>query len=189
MNGRALIGITSPLLGQSLGVAGLLYRSFGSSELVAVDMQAVSNAPVFEPYSRRMSWEDWQNTNSDAVLLPTGSQATQSILEHGDVQIGEIVMSQSSLSFFDKQWSIEMAAQAAVPVPVTWVSIDEVIYPAFYKQAKESGGGARGMACGVGDLPVAGSTDLIFQEYVDSPGTYGVGFLAERGRVLATLVH
>lgn len=121
-------------------------------------------------------------------LIPTGSRSTALLLERGDIRLGDVTMSRDALNFYDKQWSIDAALAAGVPAPETWYSAEAIeAFPVFFKSATE-GGGRRGISRQRADLP-ADLDELIFQEYIDSPGTYGVAIVAMGGELLAAHVH
>lgn len=126
----------------------------------------------------------------EACIVPTGAHSTAQMLRHRDVTIGKITMRQASLDVYQKPWMIEMAAAAGVPVPNTHLTLGpEVSFPLFYKQREERGGGVRGVARQVSEVPTEGREELIYQEYIASQGTYGVGFIADSGELLTTFTH
>lgn len=127
---------------------------------------------------------EWENL---AGVIPTGSRSTSALLEQSDLHLGDVVMRREMLRFYDKPWSLNLAAAAAVPVPTTWLDpLEDIRFPVFYK-SREEGGGMRGLARTRDELPIA--RGLIFQEYIPTPGTYGVGFVARQGELLLHHSH
>lgn len=122
--------------------------------------------------------------------IPTTARATELLLQNGQVVIGDIIMSQESLKVYDKAWILMKAEEANIPIPRTWYRVEDIAsFPIFYKQNTEVGQGIRGYAAGFDDIPKDQMQSLLFQEYIDSPGTYGVGFLAKDGDILAFETH
>ena len=126
----------------------------------------------------------------DGTLIPTGAASTKFYLERNDVILGNITLTQNALKVFDKPWLLDKADAIGVPIPTTWGNINSIsIYPVFYKQRFEKGGGVRGIAYTQKEIPKAHYSDLIFQELIISSGTYGVSFLAESGKILCSHSH
>lgn len=120
-------------------------------------------------------------------VIPTGGRSTAARLEDNDVSLGGATLTRAALRFFDKPWSLALAAEAGVPVPTTWQDAPHKReFPIFYKSATE-GGGIRGLARTFDELPDIDG--LIYQEYITSAGTYGVGFLAQSGKILTANLH
>jgi hypothetical protein len=135
---------------------------------------------------------DLEPTKSGDIVVPTGAADTEWFLGHADCRVGEIVHSRASLRVFDKRWLLAEAARAHIPIPVTWTSADDIgvdDFPVFYKDSYERESGIRGLARQARDLPILPAGQLIFQECIVSPGTYGVGFLARDGEVLVSYSH
>jgi len=126
----------------------------------------------------------------DKLLIPTGARSTQYFLERQDTRIGAVTLTTNALKVYDKPWILDQATSCSIPVPKTWLTVNEIeAFPVFYKQRHEEGGGTRGLAKAIEDIPIDNRQNLIFQEYIDSPGTYGVGFLAEKGEIIAISTH
>lgn len=137
-----------------------------------------------------MSFRELDKLPLEAMVLPTGAKSTQFLLEKGDVTCGSVVLTREALRVFDKPWMLAQATACQVPVPVTWLKAGEIQhYPTFFKEQRERGGGRRGIARQPTELPASGQDELIYQEYIDSPGTYGVGFIARQGEILTSHTH
>lgn len=124
--------------------------------------------------------------------VPFGARSTQTLLEAGDVHLGDVVLTQSALLAYDKPRFLERAAALGIPTPETYPSLPSwpsERYPLFYKQRREQGGGARGLARSESDIPAAGREHLLYQEFINTPGTYGFAFLARGGEVLTFHTH
>lgn len=123
-------------------------------------------------------------------VLPTGVRSTVHILEQGSADLGVTTFGADCIATGDKTMMLELAEAVGVPAPRTWTdqggipsSVDRV----FYKESHEQGGGRRGILSASSDL--GDGQNLIFQEYIDSEGTFGVAFLAHKGRILEQRAH
>jgi len=126
------------------------------------------------------------------LVVPTGAQSTyQEITQKGTVQIGNIKYDKANLIVFDKVRTLEIVSGIGVPVPATYSDLGEVPeYPVFYKQDFERGGGARGILKDKTELSnISDKNGLIYQEFIDSPFTYGVAFLAHKGHMLTSFIQ
>lgn len=176
--------ILSPALDQSLAVAEFILRERAAERPIGVLLPGEGRPWRPHPFGGFVPIE--AVSAGEKKLIPTGSRATALLLEAGDIALGSVTMTQSALRFYDKQWSIATAVAAGLPVPETYVAREAIAYPVFYKSASE-GGGARGIARSVDKLPAA--PGLIYQEFIDSPGTYAVAFIAENGKMVVTHAH
>lgn len=123
-------------------------------------------------------------------VLPTGIRSTNHVLDRGSADLGVTTFSLDSLKTGDKAKMLELVKTVGVPTPRTWSdreAIPNSVDRVFYKESQEQGGGRRGILSAGSDL--GDGHNLIFQEYIDSEGTYGVAFLAHQGRVLEKQAH
>ena len=81
------------------------------------------------------------------IILPTGANSTHILLyKIIKIKVGNIEFDQNNLSLFNKIKTLNIINNMSIPVPITYVSINEITeYPIFYKQAFETGGGQRGI--------------------------------------------
>src|SRR5690606_6581935 len=109
----------------------------------------------------------------------------------GDIRLNHIKMAQRNLLVFDKIAFLEHCRNHNLPVPkqFDYKELTESSFPIFFKEKCEKGGGVRGRADSFNDLVKVPKEDLIFQELVDSPGTYGVAFLAKEGKMITSFSH
>lgn len=123
-------------------------------------------------------------------VLPMGAKSTFQIVskfktlkyEHG------IKFHKDNLIVFDKSKMLMIAESIGIPIPKTYFNKEDILsFPIFYKEDFENGGGIRGVANNIKDIP--SQKNLIFQEYITSPETYGVGFLAKDGKILTYTMH
>jgi hypothetical protein len=182
--------IHSPMEDQSLAISGLLRKYFPNVDIVGVIMDGEVFRGSGGCYSRIITAAENDILEPEGVQIPSAAISTKNMLEQGDVTLGSITMTQAALRVFDKPWMIAKAAEAGVPVPETWQRAEKLAtYPLFYKPRYEHGSGMRGIARTSQEVPKQWGDNLIFQELIDTPGTYGVGFLASKGRLLTTYTH
>lgn len=187
MTSSRTVAIFSPGLDQARAIGRLLGQADHAPSLKGVLMPGEAKPLLRHPFDEIIALGDVDPPELPG-FIPTGSQATAFLLERGDVRLGEVTMSQEALCFYDKNWSIDAALAAGVPAPETWKTVADIeAFPVFFKSATE-GGGQRGIAYSLEDIP-ADSSDLIFQEYIDSPGTYGVAIVAAEGTLRAKHTH
>ena len=112
----------------------------------------------------------------NGCYFPTGALSTKYLLENvGDITLGQITLTKDALRVFDKIWLLHFAKEINITVPRTSRLYSDIHqYPLFYKQSYECGGGVRGIAHSEQDLPLQ-NDQLIYQEFINGAGTYGVG--------------
>jgi len=187
-----VIYILSPGAEQSQALVRLLKQGGCSDTVVGVRLSGEPKLRSRGLFDKVITQDNLRPAMKGDVLVPTGARSTEWLLGGGDCSVGAIVHSRTSLKVFDKPWLLSQAVEIAIPVPVTWTSTDDFgisDFPVFYKEHYEKGGGLRGLAMNEQDLPSAPAGQLIFQEYIESRGTYGVGFLAKDGDVLVAYAH
>lgn len=180
----------SPASDQATAIARYVHRYKSSTPLVGVVMPGESQLRRCKYIAKTHKLNFQTLCELKGNFIPTGAVSTKYLLENiGDIRIGQVTLTKDALRVFDKMWLLRFAESIGLPVPFTTSSLDEIKkYPIFYKQNQEMGGGKRGVACFPLQVPQE-SADLIFQEYIDSVGTYGVGFIADKGVVQVSHVH
>ncbi|QSZ67883.1 hypothetical protein RJ40_10450 [Methanofollis aquaemaris] len=126
------------------------------------------------------------------LIIPTGAKSTfQEITQKGTINIGNIKYDKANLIVFDKVKTLEIVREIGIPIPDMYSDLDEVLeYPVFYKQDFERGGGARGILKDKSELRgVFNEKGQIYQEYINSPSTYGVAFLAHEGHMITSFIQ
>ncbi|NOZ54616.1 MAG: hypothetical protein GXP08_16025 [Gammaproteobacteria bacterium] len=126
------------------------------------------------------------------LVIPTGSRSTRQLLEQqAGVKLGDAYLDSKVLYVYDKIKMVELASQLKIPVPKTYRSREEIVtFPVFYKPSVEGGAAPRGVARCAAELPTMAHSDcLIYQEYIDTPGTYAMGFLANKGEVVTRTIQ
>ncbi len=123
-------------------------------------------------------------------VFPMGANSTYKIVNKYKKLYykNEILFSYENLIAYDKPKMLNIAKALDIPIPKTFYEKEEIInFPIFYKETFENGGGVRGVAKNINEIP--NYNNLIYQEYIDTPATYGVGFLAKNGEVVTYKQH
>ncbi len=179
--------ILSPGLDQSKAIAAILRRASPGLPVKGLIMPG-EGKPVFRSPFDEIGQFIASGDIDTSRMIPTGSASTAFLLNRGPVQLGSATMMPEALRFYDKAWSLDVASQAGVPIPQTWFDPEEVPdFPVFYKSTEE-GGGRRGLTRSADEIP-GNPAELIFQEFISGRGTYGVGFVADHGRLVAVHGH
>lgn len=176
---------------QAVSIAKMIKRGDPLRKLVGVLLRSEQNFNSVV-YDEILTVNSYAELPAHLTIIPTGASSTEALLVERDVILGHITMSRNVLAVYDKNKFLAICHQENLPIPITYSAVKDIpldAYPIFYKQAYEKGGGIRGIAYSVKDVPAHIEGTLIFQEYINSVGTYGVGFLADKGRVLVTHLH
>ncbi len=132
--------------------------------------------------------EDTNTDNPDQydIIIPSGADSTRNyILKYNSLTIGQITYIKDNLVAFDKIKSIELVKSVGVPVPATYLDKSQInFFPVFYKSLQEQGYAKRGIIRNELDLMQITDDDIFYQEFIWSKGTYSVGFLADRGKLI-----
>lgn len=187
--------ILQPYLDQSISIAKFLKKQSNDFFIIGGlygEEKHINSIPYFDKIDR-ISADTLLNYPKYDVILPTGANSTNTLLSQiKKIKIGNIEFDQNNLFVFDKIKMLNFVKGMGIPVPKTCFSINEITeYPIFYKQAIETGGGQRGIVRNKEELRALEFKDnfLIFQEYIDSPYTFGVGFLAEDGKLTTSFIQ
>jgi len=125
------------------------------------------------------------------VPLPTGAIGTRALLDSGNIALPSgVFLHTDALHCYDKLTMLDFVnRETGIATPRTWFDQTSISqYPIFHKPAKEGGSGPRGIATDATRLP-GPEHHLLYQEVIDHPHTFGVGFVAHEGRMLAKTMH
>jgi hypothetical protein len=186
-----LFFVFSPACDQSQAIAGFIRKYINDADIRGVLLPEEDNKFHDNRFDEVLPITEVRFENTTGVMIPTGALSTRFLLEQwDDIKVGLITLSRNSLQVYDKLFMISCAAKVGVPVPILRRTGGEgEIYPVFYKERYEIGGGIRGIARTRREIPEDKKERLIFQEFIDSRGTYGVSFLSDMGRLLTTHTH
>jgi hypothetical protein len=125
-------------------------------------------------------------------LVPTTHRTTTMALTMYEQHCARLGLSRTMLEVGDKRKMLALAERIGVPVPARY-SVEDLVsglvtFPVFYKEQHEQGGGRRGVARKAGDIPTNGD-DLLIEEFIETPGTYGLGFFAQNGVIHSSVAH
>jgi len=122
------------------------------------------------------------------IIVPSGADSTFNVVSKlGDIRIGQVVYTKDNLITFDKIKTLDLVKSVGVPIPASYLSKDEInFFPVFYKSLREEGYSKRGIVRNELDLEEVAADDIFYQEFIWSKGTYSVGFLADRGKLITT---
>ena len=181
-----------PSSDQVISIRRLLRENDPKLKLVAIMLPGERRHNGLGGYDQIVNISRYEEIPPFVNVVPGGASATEALLKFRDITIGKITMRRNALAVYDKPLFMQHCQHHNLPVPSTYGTLAEVPpenYPIFYKQKHEQGGGVRGVAHSPQDIPSEELESLIFQEYVVSKGTYGVGFIADNGVLKVALAH
>ncbi|MBM7231139.1 hypothetical protein JTP68_11575 [Dietzia cinnamea] len=185
--------LMDPFSDQALAVARNLRNSAGDIEVYAA---LETKASVFEKLILRISYGRAdclkELASEGCVVIPTTYKATETVFSSANTEMTLPRISSQMMDVADKIAMLQRARELGVPIPGQF-SISELknengSIPFFYKEKREQGGGRRGLAWSVADLP-GDTTGLLLEEFIDTPGTYGVAFYASDGKIVEHTCH
>jgi hypothetical protein len=186
--------ILQPYLDQSRAIAKFLKQYSHDYFIVgalAPDPSFITKIPFFDEL--RIVPLDYTVPEGEFdLILPTGAESTTTFVKmHDSFCIGTIPFHKENLRVCDKIPMLEIIRDMQIPVPETYRSADDIdAFPVFYKQKEETGRGPRGIVHNREELDtIIPDTSVFFQEFIDSPATYGVGFLARDGIMVTSFIQ
>lgn len=183
--------ILQPQSDQGISLARLIRSRRPTSKVVGITYQGqVLNCTSEYDSVREVC--DYKDIPQELRIIPTGAASTETLLAVRDITLGDVTLKRNALAAYDKKSFLALCERSALPIPRTYSSIEDVpnsAFPIFFKQAFEKGGGTRGIAYARDEVPAHADGTLIFQRFIDSQGTYGVGFIAQDGILLTTHTH
>ncbi|WP_168394054.1 hypothetical protein [Acinetobacter indicus] len=181
--------ILQPFHEQAIAIAKFIKEN-PKNRLIAVllDTEKYKNHTVYDEIT---VVEDYSKIPPKGFIVPTGAKSTEIMLSRGDMQLNDIKMIQKNLLVFDKIAFLNLCRKNNLPIPnqFEYWELKDLSFPIFFKEKNEKGGGLRGRANSFDDLIQVPLEDLIFQELIESPGTYGVAFLAKEGKMISSFSH
>lgn len=181
-----------PLADQAITIARLLKETKSNVALIAVPLHYEGGYYLRRIYDGHIAVSGYGEIPHGVYVIPCGARSTEALLRRGDIRLYNIVMSRHVLKVFDKSWFVNFCEQYGLPVPKTFHNLRDIpvdAFSVFYKQKYEIGGRIRGVCSSMKDLRRNDIKNLLIQEYIDTHGTYGVGFLAFEGKLVAFHVH
>lgn len=133
----------------------------------------------------------YANKDDYDEIIPTGSNSTfDFVSKYGDCSVGQLTYSKNNLLTFDKKTFLDVVKDINIPIPETHYDKSELeFFPIFYKSLREEGYAERGILKSKEDANNLKSSNVLFQEFIWSKGTYSVGFLADRGKLITHFIQ
>jgi len=191
--------ILDPFLSQSIAISKYIKKSKNFFVVGGVVVKNSINSfcniyklvyPFYYDVIIYLQSYDEININQYDFIIPTGAKSTYQILQKYEklFYCNDISFHKENLICYDKIKMLNIVEDLGIPAPKTYINKEEISsFPIFYKEKFEKGGGIRGIANSVKEIPK--KEGLIYQEYINSPETYGVGFLAKNGEIKTLHVH
>lgn len=145
--------------------------------------------PDYQLYYDKTSKYD-SNTKFD-IVIPCGAASTLIyFMEKGKLDIGESKFAEENFITYDKIKTLKLVKEIGIPIPRTYTSREDLdFFPVFFKSLREEVYRERGIINNQKELDNIKSKTVFFQEFIESQGTYSVGFLADRGKVLTAFAQ
>jgi len=134
---------------------------------------------------------DYNGSETFDLVIPAGATSTLLYVEKsGDINLGTITYTKANLITFDKIKTLKIVKEAGVPIPETFTQKNDIQkFPVFYKSLREEGYNERGIIQNQQELNKLTSTTIFYQEFINTQGTYAVGFIAENGEMSCTFIQ
>jgi len=129
--------------------------------------------------------------NNFDEIIPTDSDSTfEFVKTYGDCSVGQLTYSKNNLITFDKKSFLDIVKRIDIPIPESYFDKKELdFFPIFYKSLREEGYAERGILNSKAEAKAIKSENIFFQEFIWSKGTYSVGFLADRGKIITHFIQ
>jgi len=126
------------------------------------------------------------------LVIPTGTRSTKWLASiFPEITIGSISYPSKNLEIFSKIIQIDIARSLNIPIPKEYKEINKIKnFPVFYKEKIEQGGKERGIVRNSSELKQFRKyNSIFFQEYITSPHTHAVCFMAKNGEIISSFTH
>jgi len=145
--------------------------------------------PDYELYFDKTSKYD-KNMKFD-IIIPCGAASTLIyFMDRGKLKIGKSSFAEENFITYDKIKMLKLVKEIGVPIPRTFTNRKDLdFYPVFFKSLREEVYRERGIINNKAELKKIKSKTVFFQEFIDSQGTYSVGFLADKGKIIASFAQ
>lgn len=120
------------------------------------------------------------------IIIPCGAVSTSVLFYSNDgIKIGQAEFSENNFITYDKIKTLKIVEEIGVPIPRTYTDKSQLdFFPIFFKSLREDTYRERGILYNEEDLKKIKSKTIFYQEYIPTFGTYSVGFLADRGKII-----
>ncbi|MBN2891699.1 MAG: hypothetical protein JXL97_07520 [Bacteroidales bacterium] len=146
-------------------------------------------AKTFELYFDKTS--KYPKDKKFDVVIPCGAASTSLyFMANGSMKIGQMDFAEENFITFDKIKTLEVVNRIGVPIPRTFTNKKDIdILPVFFKSLREDTYRERGIARTARDLIDIKSKTVFYQELITTPGTYSVGYLADKGKIMTAFAQ
>lgn len=160
-----------------------------NKELTYTFAKYLNKAKNFELYFDKTSKYD-RNEKFD-IVIPCGAVSTSVyFMANNGLKIGQSEFSENNFITYDKIKTLELVKNIGVPIPKTYTNKKDIdTLPVFYKSLREDTYRERGIARTARDLIDLQSSTILFQEFIPTFGTYSVGYLADRGKIITAFAQ
>lgn len=190
--------ILEPDLGQSTAIAKYLKKYSVNANIVGCRQIAKTNKlrwlndmPYFNKYMVHQI--DRSLLDKYSIIIPTGGQSTLKFCGLcPEYHLGEVGFRKENLVVSDKNYMHGICDRLNIPFPYTYRCEEKVeTFPVFYKSDHETSvyGKFRGIARSQKALDKLPKHGILVQEYIPTPSTFGVGFIAQDGQLIAHFMH
>ena len=125
------------------------------------------------------------------VVIPCGAVSTLLyFMDKGSLKIGELDFAEENFITYEKIKTLKLVKNIGVHIPRTYNNKKDLdFFPIFYKSLREDTYRERGILLNKEDLKKIKSKTVFYQEYIPSVGTFSVGFLADRGKIITSFAQ
>jgi len=143
----------------------------------------LNKSEKFELYYDKKNYD--KNKEYD-IVIPCGAVSTSVyFMAHGSMKIGQSEFAENNFITYDKIKTLGIVDKIGVPIPRTYTDKKELnFFPIFFKSLREDTYRERGIIYNEEDLKKIKSKTIFYQEFIPTYGTYSVGFLADRGKII-----
>ncbi len=125
------------------------------------------------------------------IVIPCGAVSTSVyFFAKDELKIGQMEFSEKNFITYDKIKTLKLVENIGVPIPRTYTDREKIEeFPLFFKSLREDTYRERGIIRTREDLKNIKSKTVFFQEFIPTFGTYSVGFLADRGKIVTAFAQ
>ncbi|MBN2663315.1 MAG: hypothetical protein JXR68_06670 [Bacteroidales bacterium] len=125
------------------------------------------------------------------IVIPCGAVSTSVYFMANDsLKIGQLNFSENNFITYDKIKTLGVVDSIGVPIPRTYTRKEDLdFFPLFYKSLREDTYRERGIVNSAEELKKIKSKTVFYQEFIATVGTYSVGYLADKGKIITAFAQ
>ncbi len=129
--------------------------------------------------------------NDFDLIIPCGAASTLIyFMNKGSLKIGKSDFVENNFITYDKIKTLRIVEKLGIPIPRTYTDRKDLdFFPIFFKSLREEVYRERGIINNKQDLDNIKSKTVFFQEFISSQGTYSVGYIADKGKMLTSFTQ